>query len=149
MNRQKFAGFLILFALLGTASANTGTSTARPTKVTGPPQKTHDGLQYWDIAVGTGATAVTGKWVRVHYTGWLANGRKFDSSVDRGKPFVFQLGSGEVIKAWDEGIAGMKVGGKRQLRVPEDLGYGTRGDPPTIPPFATLIFDVELLAVSK
>jgi FKBP-type peptidyl-prolyl cis-trans isomerase len=149
MNRRKVTGFLILFAIFGVASANTGTDTAHPTKVTGAPQKMRDGLQYWDIVAGTGPEAVTGKRVKVHYTGWLANGRKFDSSVDRGKPFVFLVGAGDVIKGWDEGVIGMKVGGKRQLRVPEDLGYGTQGAPPAIPPFATLIFDVELLAVGK
>lgn len=149
MNRQKVIGFLALFVILGATAAIAGTDTSHPTKVTGEPQKTRDGLQYWDIVVGTGDTAVTGKRVRVHYTGWLANGKKFDSSVDRGKPFVFLLGAGDVIKGWDEGVAGMKVGGKRQLRVPEDLGYGPRGAPGAIPPYATLIFDVELLAVGK
>jgi FKBP-type peptidyl-prolyl cis-trans isomerase FkpA len=149
MNRQKLIGFLVLFFIFGTTSTSAGTDTSSPTKVTGVPQKTRDGLQYWDIVVGTGPAAVTGKRVKVHYTGWLANGRKFDSSVDRGKPFVFLLGAGDVIKGWDEGVAGMKVGGKRQLRVPEDLGYGPRGAPGAIPPYATLIFDVELLAVGK
>lgn len=149
MNRQKFIGLLLLFTIFGTTSASSETSTSSPTKVTGEPQKTRDGLQYWDIVVGTGATAIAGKRVSVHYTGWLANGKKFDSSVDRGKAFVFLLGAGDVIKGWDEGVVGMKVGGKRQLRVPEDLGYGPRGAPGAIPPYATLIFDVELLGVSK
>jgi FKBP-type peptidyl-prolyl cis-trans isomerase len=136
-----------IFLIFNAASGRAVTS--GPTKVTGEPQKTRDGLEYWDIVVGVGDTAVSGKWVKVHYTGWLTSGRKFDSSVDRGKPLVFRLGEGQVIKGWDEGVAGMKVGGKRQLRVPEDLGYGTRGAPPAIPPYATLIFDVELLAVGK
>jgi FKBP-type peptidyl-prolyl cis-trans isomerase len=99
--------------------------------------------------VGTGATAVAGNPVRVHYTGWLTSGEKFDSSVDRGQPFSFPLGAGQVIKGWDEGVAGMKVGGKRQLRIPPELGYGARGAGGVIPPNATLIFDVELLEASK
>jgi FKBP-type peptidyl-prolyl cis-trans isomerase len=149
MNRQKLFALSVLFAILGTVPATAGTNTSAPTKVTGDPQKMRDGLQYWDIVVGTGALAVTGKRVSVHYTGWLTNGKKFDSSADRGKPFVFLLGAGDVIKGWDEGVVGMKVGGKRQLRVPEDLAYGPRGAPGAIPPYATLIFDVELLGVSK
>src|ERR1700736_4857053 len=108
--------------------------TSAPTKVTGGPTKTPDGLQYWDIKVGTGATAQKGQTVKVHYTGWLTNGKKFDSSVDRGEPFAFNLGAGQVIKGWDEGVAGMKVGGKRQLRIPPELGYGSRGAGGVIPP---------------
>ena len=87
--------------------------------------------------------------MRVHYTGWLTDGKKFDSSVDRGQPLSFPLGAGRVIKGWDEGVAGMKVGGKRQLRVPPDLGYGPQGAGGVIPPNATLIFDVELVEVSQ
>lgn len=118
-----------------------------PTKVTGPGTTTPSGLQYWDIKVGTGPTATAGKTVKVHYTGWLTNGKKFDSSVG-GAPFSFALGGGQVIKGWDEGVAGMKVGGKRQLRIPPDLGYGERGTPGgPIPPNATLIFDVQLLGI--
>jgi FKBP-type peptidyl-prolyl cis-trans isomerase len=83
----------------------------------------------------------------VHYTGWLTTGKKFDSSVDAGKPFDFTIGNGEVIKGWEEGVAGMKVGGKRQLRIPPELAYGAEGYPPTIPPNATLIFDIQLLGV--
>lgn len=123
-------------------------STAAPTPVTGDPVVTKSGLKYWDITVGTGPEAVRGRTVRVHYTGWLANGKKFDSSVDRGRPFEFRLGEGEVIRGWDEGVAGMKVGGKRQLNIKPSLGYGSQGaGRGVIPPNATLIFDVELLAV--
>lgn len=124
-------------------------SNASPTKVTGKPTSTASGLQYWDIVAGTGATAVAGKPISVHYTGWLTDGKKFDSSLDRGQPFTFPLGGGKVIKGWDEGVGGMKVGGKRQLRIPPELGYGARGAGGVIPPNATLIFDVELLDVGK
>jgi FKBP-type peptidyl-prolyl cis-trans isomerase len=121
---------------------------AGPTKVTGQPVTTSTGLQYWDIKKGTGALAQAGKQVTVHYTGWLLDGKKFDSSLDhRGEPFQFHLGAGQVIQGWDEGVAGMKVGGKRQLRIPPALGYGARGAGSAIPPNATLIFDVELLGV--
>jgi len=116
-----------------------------PTKVTGPPTTTPSGLQFWDMKVGTGPKALRGETVRVHYTGWLTNGKKFDSSVD--KPFSFDLGVGQVIKGWDEGVAGMRVGGKRQLRIPPDLAYGDRGAAGVIPPNATLIFDVELVGI--
>lgn len=121
--------------------------TAAPTKVTGKGTTTVSGLQYWDIKVGTGPEAVKGQTVKVHYTGWLTTGKKFDSSVDRAEPFMFVLGQGQVIKGWDEGVAGMKVGGKRQLRIPPELGYGAQGAGGVIPPNATLIFDVELLGV--
>ncbi len=104
-------------------------NTNAPTKVTGDGVKTPSGLVYWDIRVGTGDVAKEGSHVRVHYTGWLTNGKKFDSSVDAGKPFDFTIGNGEVIKGWEEGVAGMKVGGKRQLRIPPDLGYGAEGTP--------------------
>ena len=132
-----------LFGVIGMAQANNN----GPTKVQGQPKTKAGGLEYWDIKEGTGAEAVPGKTVSVHYTGWLANGKKFDSSVDRGQPFQFHLGAGEVIKGWDLGVAGMKVGGKRQLKIPPEMGYGTRGAGGVIPPNATLIFDVELLGV--
>ena len=110
------------------------------------------GLQYEDTVVGTGAEAIKGQSVTVHYTGWLFNnatqGAKFDSSKDRKDPFVFVLGGGMVIKGWDEGVAGMKVGGARTLVIPAALGYGERGAGGVIPPNATLKFDVELLGVS-
>jgi FKBP-type peptidyl-prolyl cis-trans isomerase len=108
---------------------------------------TPSGLKYVDQVVGTGDVAVAGKTASVHYTGWLENGKKFDSSVDRGQPFSFPLGAGRVIKGWDEGVQGMKVGGKRKLTIPSDLGYGSRGAGGVIPANATLIFDVELLGV--
>ncbi len=100
-----------------------------------------------DLVKGNGPEAVRGKTVEVHYTGWLTDGTKFDSSVDRNEPFRFRLGAGEVIEGWDRGVAGMKVGGKRKLTLPPELGYGARGAPPSIPPNATLVFEVELLSV--
>jgi FKBP-type peptidyl-prolyl cis-trans isomerase FkpA len=113
---------------------------------------TSSGLQYLDTTEGTGAVATKGQSVSVHYTGWLYNdntqGAKFDSSKDRGEPFVFHLGAGMVIRGWDEGVAGMKVGGARTLIIPAALGYGARGAGGVIPPNATLKFDVELLGTS-
>jgi FKBP-type peptidyl-prolyl cis-trans isomerase len=111
-----------------------------PSKVTGTPVTTASGLQYWNIKLGTGALAIPGKKVKVQYTGWLTTEKKFDSGV-----YDFVVGDGQVIKGWDEGVAGMKVGGKRQLRIPPQLAYGEKGFPGAIPPNATLIFDVELL----
>ncbi len=108
---------------------------------------TRSGLKYVDLKVGEGEEAKAGKTVEVHYTGWLENNTKFDSSLDRGKPFVFRLGEGQVIKGWDEGVAGMKVGGKRKLTIPSALGYGKTGAGEVIPPGATLVFEVELLGV--
>ena len=133
MTRQKSVLLLIIFTVLGcacgcanseksvTSNQSTASSPSSPTKVNGQPTTTASGLQYWDIVVGTGATAVPGKPVSVHYTGWLTSGEKFDSSLDRGKPFVFSLGEGQVIRGWDEGVAGMKASGKRQLRIPPAL----------------------------
>ncbi len=113
---------------------------------------TASGLQYEDIQVGSGAEATAGQYVTVHYTGWLQNadgsaGKKFDSSKDRNDPFQFPLGAGMVIRGWDEGVQGMKVGGTRRLVIPADLGYGARGAGGVIPPNATLLFEVELLGV--
>ena len=134
---------IITIAVLMTSSCS---KSGGPTKVSGPPHKISSGLEFWDLKTGTGAEAAAGKHVSVHYTGWLTDGTKFDSSVDRNTPYGFLLGAGQVIKGWDEGVAGMKVGGKRQLRIPPELGYGSRPVGP-IPPNSTLIFDVELLDV--
>jgi FKBP-type peptidyl-prolyl cis-trans isomerase len=141
-------------ALLAQTTAHKRVQTVRPntkapTKVTGEGFKTDSGLQYWDIKIGLGPLAKAGDNVKVHYTGWLTTGKKFDSSVDANQPYEFTLGQGEVIKGWDEGVAGMKVGGKRQLRIPPDLAYGEAGHPPQIPENATLVFDVQLLAVKE
>lgn len=108
---------------------------------------TPSGLKYTDLKVGTGAEAKAGDAVQVHYTGWLVDGTKFDSSRDSNRPFRFKLGAGQVIKGWDEGVAGMKVGGKRKLVIPPELGYGRQGAGGVIPPGATLVFEVELLGV--
>ena len=115
---------------------------------------TPSGLQYEDTVQGTGAEATAGNHVRVHYTGWLydptaknSRGKKFDSSKDRGDPFSFGLGGGQVIRGWDEGVQGMQVGGTRVLRIPPELGYGARGAGGVIPPNATLVFEVDLLSV--
>jgi len=108
---------------------------------------TASGLQYEDEVVGTGTEAVAGKIVDVHYVGTLKDGRKFDSSVDRGKPFAFKLGAGQVIKGWDEGVAGMKVGGKRKLIIPADLAYGNKAMGGIIQPNSELTFTVELLGI--
>jgi len=138
---------LLLLGLLGAACASPAAAPqaapgATPTEVT-----LADGLKYTDEQVGTGAEAQAGKTAVVHYTGWLMDGTKFDSSRDRNQPFSFALGAGRVIKGWDEGVAGMKVGGKRVLIVPPELGYGARGAGGVIPPNATLKFEVELLDV--
>jgi peptidylprolyl isomerase len=114
-----------------------------------PMTKTASGLQYQDMTAGSGPAAKSGDKVSVHYTGWLENGTKFDSSVDRGQPFNFTLGAGQVIPGWDEGVAGMQVGGKRKLIIPAALGYGSQGAGGVIPPNATLIFDVELLGINQ
>jgi FKBP-type peptidyl-prolyl cis-trans isomerase len=108
---------------------------------------TDSGLKYEDTTVGDGAIASKGQTVSVHYTGWLESGTKFDSSKDRDDPFEFKLGAGQVIRGWDEGVAGMKVGGVRRLTIPPQLGYGDRGAGGVIPPKATLIFEVELLSI--
>jgi FKBP-type peptidyl-prolyl cis-trans isomerase FkpA len=110
---------------------------------------TKSGLKYVELKEGTGDEAKAGQIVEVHYTGWLKDGTKFDSSKDRNEPFKFPLGAGRVIKGWDEGVAGMKVGGKRKLIIPPELGYGKRGAGNAIPPDAELTFEVELLGIKK
>jgi FKBP-type peptidyl-prolyl cis-trans isomerase len=105
------------------------------------------GLRYQDVTQGQGTEAVAGRAVTVHYTGWLPDGKKFDSSRDHGQPFTFNLGAGQVIGGWDQGVEGMRVGGRRKLILPPDLGYGAAGAPPDIPPNATLVFEVEVLEV--
>src|SRR5262249_30364598 len=126
-----------------------------PAESTGPtlPSSAHDthdtALKVEDVVVGTGTECKSGDAVRVHYVGKLENGTVFDSSIDRGTPFTFILGEGKVIKGWEQGVAGMKVGGKRKLVIPPELGYGAAGSPPNIPPNATLYFDVELLNVAE
>ncbi len=142
-----FALFFVVASSVLFAQGRGKPDTSAPTKVTGEPKKTASGVSYWDIKIGTGPVATKGQTVSVHYTGWLTNGKKFDSSVDRGEPLEFQLGAGRVIKGWDEGVAGMRVGGKRQLKIPPEAGYGSNGYPGAIPPNATLIFDIELLGV--
>jgi peptidylprolyl isomerase len=142
----RLAGAAVALAIIA-AFTPAGRSDAADNKVIEMP----DGLKYTDSKIGDGATARSGNKVSVHYTGWLsdngAKGKKFDSSVDRGQPLPFTLGAHEVIAGWDEGVAGMKVGGKRTLTIPPELGYGARGFAGAIPPNATLIFDVELLQV--
>ncbi|MFA7406187.1 MAG: FKBP-type peptidyl-prolyl cis-trans isomerase [Pelobacteraceae bacterium] len=118
-------------------------------KANGKTVTTSSGLKYVDVVVGKGASPTAGKQVKVHYTGTLENGKKFDSSVDRNEPFSFVIGVGQVIPGWDEGVMTMKVGGKRKLTIPAKLGYGSRGAGGVIPPNATLLFDVELLDVAK
>jgi FKBP-type peptidyl-prolyl cis-trans isomerase len=146
------ATLVVSFATAQTATKPrvqaTTPNTKSPTKVTGDGVTTPSGLQYWDIKVGTGVEAKDSDHVKVHYTGWFTDGKKFDSSVDAHQPYEFTLGKGEVIKGWDEGVTGMKVGGKRQLRIPPELAYGEAGYKTIIPPNATLIFDVQLLAVT-
>jgi FKBP-type peptidyl-prolyl cis-trans isomerase len=136
----------LLFALSTTLNSGADMqSGANPTG--GQEVTTESGLKYRDVAVGNGREAALGDTATVHYTGWLPDGKKFDSSVDRKEPFSFRIGAGQVIKGWDEGVPGMKVGGKRKLTIPPQLGYGSRGAGGVIPPNATLIFDVELLGL--
>jgi peptidylprolyl isomerase len=141
-------GALLALCLIGAVVTAPVTSA---TAQTGKTMTTASGLQISDSKEGTGASPKTGQICVMHYTGWLyengAKGKKFDSSVDRGQPFEFPIGTGRVIRGWDEGVATMKIGGKRTLIIPPDLGYGASGAGGVIPPNATLIFDVELLGV--
>jgi peptidylprolyl isomerase len=141
----------IAMATVVAGALTAGTPIAATAQSPGKTMTTASGLQIADTKAGTGATPRTGQICVMHYTGWLyqngAKGAKFDSSVDRGQPFEFPIGTGRVIKGWDEGVASMKVGGKRTLIIPPDLGYGARGAGGVIPPNATLIFEVELLGV--
>ena len=139
--------FLALLLLAACSGGTTGAPAASKEAAVNQQVTTASGLKYIDNVVGTGPVAEKGKKVTVHYTGTLKDGQKFDSSLDRGQPFTFTLGGGQVIKGWDEGVAGMKVGGKRRLIIPAELGYGARGAGGVIPPNAELTFDVELLNV--
>jgi FKBP-type peptidyl-prolyl cis-trans isomerase len=140
-------GGLIGAGIAVLADMGAGGQGGQPPPVSGQSNYAPSGLEYIDVAIGSGPAARPGMRASVHYTGWLRDGTKFDSSVDRRQPFQFTLGARQVISGWDEGVAGMRVGGKRRLIVPPDLGYGARGAGGVIPPNATLIFDVELLGV--
>ncbi len=149
MTRTSIVKNSCLSALAVFVVATVAPATAAPTK---PPVKekvvtTASGLKYVDLEVGSGAEAKTGKAIMVNYVGFLADGTKFDSSYDRREPFPFKIGANQVIQGWEEGVVGMKVGGKRKLIIPPELAYGEPGAPPRIPPNATLTFEVELLAV--
>jgi peptidylprolyl isomerase len=151
LDRRTFLAALLAIPAVGLAGAGRDVP-AKPASAGGLITKTPSGLKIADVAIGTGDAAKKGDHVMIDYTGWVANsdgsaGKAFDSSLPRGAPFDFDLGAGQVIAGWEEGVVGMKVGGKRQLTIPPNLGYGTRGSPPVIPANATLIFDLELVAI--
>ena len=149
--KPRYLTALALAALIGTGCSPAGdgaASPASPELAAGEATTTASGLIVQEIAVGDGALAEAGRRVSVHYSGWLSDGTPFDSSLERGQPFEFRLGAGQVIAGWDEGVAGMRVGGKRKLTIPPQLGYGPRGAGGVIPPNAVLVFEVELLAVN-
>jgi FKBP-type peptidyl-prolyl cis-trans isomerase len=158
-NVEKFIVLLLLIVAIAIPACsqkevkNTSDKSAAAPQAAAPTavgtEKTASGLSYTDLVKGTGAAPVSGKSVTVHYTGWLEDGKKFDSSLDHGQPFVFRIGAGEVIPGWDEGVMSMRVGGKRKLFIPAQLGYGAAGAPGAIPPNANLIFEVELLDTAK
>ena len=152
MMMKWFNGFIVLIIII--IGCNQGekmtVSTDQPRKIAESQfVETKTGLKYTDIKIGKGETAMSGDLVSVHYTGWLTDGKRFDSSILRQKAFSFPLGQGRVIAGWDEGVSGMQIGGIRQLVIPPELGYGEQGAGGTIPPGATLIFEVELLEISK
>jgi FKBP-type peptidyl-prolyl cis-trans isomerase len=144
---------LLLVVLPGVLAASMGCAPDKPSQSNkaseGKVSTPSPGLKIEELKEGTGGTAKAGDTVEVHYTGWLKDGTKFDSSLDRGKPIEFTLGTGRVIKGWDEGVAGMKEGGKRKLIIPSELAYGPRGRPPVIPPDAELTFEVELVKIKQ
>ena len=153
-NVEKFIVLLLLLAAVSIPACSQKEAKSVPEKSAEPQAaagavKTASGLSYTDLVKGSGAAPVSGKSVTVHYTGWLEDGKKFDSSLDHGQPFTFRIGAGEVIPGWDEGVMSMRVGGKRKLFIPAQLGYGAAGAPGAIPPNANLIFEVELLDVAK
>ncbi len=151
MKKRTALACALALAAPATPAAPAAPAAAAPAEKESKMVKTETGLGYEDLVVGTGPSPATGQTCVMHYTGWLwvneAKGTKFDSSVDRGRPFEFPIGTGRVIKGWDEGVATMKVGGKRTLLIPPQLGYGDRGAGNVIPPGATLLFEVELLGV--
>jgi FKBP-type peptidyl-prolyl cis-trans isomerase FkpA len=138
---------IILFALIAYMAYRAIFKIDQSTSSPGSSIQSDSGLVIEDLEVGDGAQAKSGDKVSVHYTGWLTNGTKFDSSIDRGRPFEFTLGAGGVIQGWDEGVAGMKVGGKRKLTIPPELAYGAQDSGGVIPPNATLVFEIELLGI--
>lgn len=161
-NRTLWLAAMVGLALAGcqqtgtTETSSTGTAATRAPSASAPAtsgategqeRTLAGGLKVTDIKVGSGQMAEPGNQVAVHYTGWLTDGIKFDSSLDRGEPYAFKLGTGAVIRGWDEGLKGMRVGGKRKLTIPSALAYGADGRPPLIPPDATLVFEVELMDV--